>query len=221
MVSLVSKVFSKSLTRSRTSSSPLKAPTESTSFQASVSSTKTTLTMTTAESRPHRRLLPFSMASSPTRPEPRCSSQYSTPLPTRSRSSLTPFSETSIPSTSESTPSSKLKPIDLPRPLFLTSRLIFIHGDFRIAGGVAKSDFLCQYLSNLLNRSIERNKECHTSSSLGAAFLAGLGANIWKNLHDLSAHRKNVQIFEPSYDCEKKYFNYLEEMERWKKVVML
>lgn len=91
----------------------------------------------------------------------------------------------------------------------------------KIAGGVAKSDFLCQYLSNLLNRSIERNKECHTSSSLGAAFLAGLGAKIWRNLHDLNAHRKNVQIFEPSYDCEKKYFNYLEEMERWKKVVML
>lgn len=67
----------------------------------------------------------------------------------------------------------------------------------RISGGVSQSNFFCQYLSNLLEFPIERSETSSTSSTFGAAFLAGLGAKVYNSISDLEKFRRKVEIFKP------------------------
>ena len=63
---------------------------------------------------------------------------------------------------------------------------------------------------------MERSEISSTSSSYGAAFLAGLGSNIWNNIEDLKLFRKNVKIFEPN---NKGFGDYDQQIEAWKATV--
>src|SRR5262249_39593000 len=51
---------------------------------------------------------------------------------------------------------------------------------FRVDGGMAANDWFCQFLADILAATVERPVELETTA-LGAAFLAGLEAGVWKD----------------------------------------
>jgi glycerol kinase len=81
----------------------------------------------------------------------------------------------------------------------------------RICGGVSESDFICQYLADVLGHKIERSMTSSKSSSIGAAICAGLGIGLWACKEDLVKQRKNLCIFTP-----KNEINYNEQIDKWK-----
>ncbi len=101
---------------------------------------------------------------------------------------------------------------------FWNNHFIIYFFILRISGGVAQSDFLCQYLSNLLQFSIERSEISSSTSLYGAAFLAGLGAKIWNDVEVLKKFRKNVKIFTPNTSITNNATNIYNEnyLSEWK-----
>lgn len=67
---------------------------------------------------------------------------------------------------------------------------------FRVDGGAAANNLLMQYQADILGTTVIRPKNVQTTS-LGAAFLAGLGAGIWKDLDDLRFASKVERSFTP------------------------
>ncbi len=54
------------------------------------------------------------------------------------------------------------------------------HAELRVDGGASANDFLCQFQADILGMPVARPKTVETTS-LGAAFLAGLAVGFWKN----------------------------------------
>ena len=67
----------------------------------------------------------------------------------------------------------------------------------RADGGMTANDWLCGFLADLNGVAVERPamREC---TALGAAFLAGLGVGLWRDLDALRAARPGVQLFAPT-----------------------
>lgn len=84
----------------------------------------------------------------------------------------------------------------------------------RTAGGVSKSDFLCQIISNLSRTPIERCYAFDYASSIGAAFLAAFGVGLVEQKEDFQQIIKLEKLFQP-IDCEITRSNF----KRWKTVV--
>lgn len=72
----------------------------------------------------------------------------------------------------------------------------------RICGGVAKNDFVVQVISDVTEKPVHRLKHGDTSS-VGAAFLAGLHYGIWKSLEEITELQTEYDAFYPSYSQEK------------------
>jgi glycerol kinase len=68
--------------------------------------------------------------------------------------------------------------------------------ELRVDGGAAVMDVLCQFQADLLGITVRRPRQTETTA-LGAAFLAGLGAGIWKDA-DLKDLWKLDREFEPA-----------------------
>jgi len=68
--------------------------------------------------------------------------------------------------------------------------------ELRVDGGAAVMDVLCQFQADLLGIPVRRPRQTETTS-LGAAFLAGLGAGVW-NAADLKDLWKLDREFEPA-----------------------
>lgn len=68
--------------------------------------------------------------------------------------------------------------------------------DLRVDGGASNNNYLMQFQADILNITIERTKILETTS-LGAAFLAGLTVGYWKNTDELKHIFKIGQAFEP------------------------
>jgi glycerol kinase len=66
----------------------------------------------------------------------------------------------------------------------------------RVDGGMAVNDWLCQFLADILEVSVERPSNLETTA-LGAAFHAGLAVGIWPNLQSLSGTRTPAARFQP------------------------
>lgn len=82
----------------------------------------------------------------------------------------------------------------------------------RADGGLVANSFMCQFLANMLNKPIEVPHNAETTA-LGAAFLAGLHAGIYKNLNDVASTWSRAKRYEPqSVDREKRYAG-------WKKAI--
>lgn len=58
--------------------------------------------------------------------------------------------------------------------------------DIRVDGGLVANEFVCQFLSDILNRHVDVPKVIETTA-LGAAYLAGLQVGIYKSIEDISA----------------------------------
>jgi glycerol kinase len=68
--------------------------------------------------------------------------------------------------------------------------------DIRIDGGAVKNNFLCQFQADLLGINVIRPKITETTS-LGAAYLAGLAVGYWKNSDDIENNWSAEKKFKP------------------------
>ena len=73
----------------------------------------------------------------------------------------------------------------------------------KVDGGMAKNNWLLQFLSNVLNNRVDRPKFEETTA-LGAAFLAGLQVGVFKSLNDISK----------KWELDKKFIPKIKKYER-------
>ena len=66
----------------------------------------------------------------------------------------------------------------------------------RVDGGMAANTWLCQFLADILQVSVERPKNLETTA-LGAAFHAGLATGVWAGLDHLPGAAAQSDRFEP------------------------
>ncbi len=71
--------------------------------------------------------------------------------------------------------------------------------ELRIDGGMVANDWMAQDLADMLGIAVERPKFIETTA-LGAAMLAGVGAGLYKTLHDATVMRQGVERFLPQLD---------------------
>ena len=71
--------------------------------------------------------------------------------------------------------------------------------ELRVDGGAAANDFLCQFQADILKVAVLRPRVIETTA-LGAAYLAGLGARVWRSLDDVERRWTLERRFEPGMD---------------------
>lgn len=84
----------------------------------------------------------------------------------------------------------------------------------KVDGGVSRSPFLMRFQADIMNVPVRRCREIETTA-LGAAYLAGLGAGVWKDRGEISSICKYDDAFLPSMDEDMRNSKY----SRWKKAV--
>ena len=80
--------------------------------------------------------------------------------------------------------------------------------ELRCDGGVSKNDFLLQYQSDLIGKQLLRQTSIE-ATVLGAIYMAGITANIYKNLDEVSKLIKFEHKFKPKRTANEmeKYVN--------------
>ncbi|MEO6255259.1 MAG: glycerol kinase GlpK [Sphingomicrobium sp.] len=73
----------------------------------------------------------------------------------------------------------------------------------RADGGMAANDWLCQFLADIAEVTVERPTNLE-STALGAAFHAGLAVGVWPDLAALAATRGEAERFEPTMDASER-----------------
>jgi glycerol kinase len=68
--------------------------------------------------------------------------------------------------------------------------------ELRVDGGATRNDLLMQFQADLLGVPVVRPRQAE-STAQGAAFLAGLGAGLWKDASELARHWVAERVFEP------------------------
>ena len=84
----------------------------------------------------------------------------------------------------------------------------------KVDGGAANNDYLMQFQADILNVPVIRPADVETTS-LGTAYLAGLGAGIWKDRNELKDLWKAEKTFYPNMDEATREELY----EGWKRAV--
>jgi glycerol kinase len=74
--------------------------------------------------------------------------------------------------------------------------------ELRVDGGATRNDSLLQFQSDILQLPVLRPKVTETTA-LGAAYLAGLAAGVWKSRDDIAAHSKIDRRFEPKMAADR------------------
>lgn len=69
----------------------------------------------------------------------------------------------------------------------------------KVDGGAVVNDYLMQFQADILNVPVERPMDIETTS-LGAAFMAGMGAGVWTSFDELKAICKIDKTFYPQMD---------------------
>jgi len=70
-------------------------------------------------------------------------------------------------------------------------------GRLRVDGGGAANNFLCRFQADILGLPVIRPRTIETTS-LGAAYLAGLGAGFWDDTAEIERFCSNDRTFEPA-----------------------
>lgn len=73
----------------------------------------------------------------------------------------------------------------------------------KVDGGASANNFLMQFQADILNAAVVR-PECVETTSLGAAYLAGLATGYWRDKEEIKANWKLGKRFEPVMDVEKR-----------------
>lgn len=71
----------------------------------------------------------------------------------------------------------------------------------KVDGGATVNNFLMQFQTDILNCTVRRPKMRETTS-LGAAYLAGLAVGYWKDVEELKSLWEEDNVFEPKMDAE-------------------
>ncbi len=87
-------------------------------------------------------------------------------------------------------------------------------GILRVDGGASASDLLMQTQANFLNAPVERPKLIETTAQ-GAAFMAGIGCGLWKNIDELSKNRIVDRVFTPKISDDQR----LSQRSNWKRAL--
>jgi glycerol kinase len=66
----------------------------------------------------------------------------------------------------------------------------------RVDGGMARNDWVMQFLADILDLPVERPMVTETTA-LGAAYLAGLQAGLFKTVEDIAKRWQRDRLFEP------------------------
>lgn len=85
--------------------------------------------------------------------------------------------------------------------------------NLRVDGGVAQNDFLVQMISTLTGKPVERPMSTDVSV-LGAAFLAGMGAGIWKSRKDLIPLMEVDKVFHPQPHLQPQLLTLMKQWEQ-------
>jgi glycerol kinase len=86
--------------------------------------------------------------------------------------------------------------------------------ELRADGGASANGFLMQYQADMLGIPVDVPEQVE-STSLGSAFLAGLGTGVWEDRADLAAIRITARRYEPGLDQDAREGRY----RRWKLAV--
>ena len=86
--------------------------------------------------------------------------------------------------------------------------------ELRVDGGAAANDFLCQFQADVLDIAVLRPRIIETTA-LGAAYLAGLGAGLWRSLDDVERRWALERRFEPRLDQQTRAARY----DGWRRAV--
>lgn len=84
----------------------------------------------------------------------------------------------------------------------------------RVDGGASANNFLMQFQADMLDTEVHRPRTLETTS-LGAAYLAGLAVGYWKDLDEISEDFSIDRTFKPQMSQEKRVKNY----KYWKKAI--
>ena len=84
----------------------------------------------------------------------------------------------------------------------------------KVDGGACANDFLMQFQSDIINVPVKRPVTVETTS-LGAAYLAGLATGYWKNQNEVIENWKVSRIFEPCMEESQRK----ERLNGWSKAV--
>jgi glycerol kinase len=88
--------------------------------------------------------------------------------------------------------------------------------DLKVDGGAVRNNFLLQFQSDILGIKIVRPKIIETTS-LGAAYLAGLAVGYWKNIDEIKRCWRKDKIFSPKMSKQNAsalYNGWLEAVKR-------
>jgi len=86
--------------------------------------------------------------------------------------------------------------------------------ELRVDGGACANNVLMQFQADLIENEVIRPKVLETTS-LGAAYLAGLAVGYWKNIDEIKVQWKQDRVFKPEMDSEKRN----ELLKFWNKAV--
>ena len=86
--------------------------------------------------------------------------------------------------------------------------------ELRVDGGACANNFLMQFQADILGVSVDRPEIIETTS-LGAAYLAGLAVGFWKDQAAIAEQRVVNRKFRPDMDNQKREKLYA----KWKKAV--
>lgn len=67
----------------------------------------------------------------------------------------------------------------------------------KVDGGACANNFLMQFQADVINTTVRR-PQCIETTALGAAYLAGLATNYWKDTDEIMANQQIDRIFEPN-----------------------
>lgn len=85
---------------------------------------------------------------------------------------------------------------------------------FKVDGGTSANNFLLEFQANIMNMPVYR-PQCIETTSLGAAYLAGLATGYWKNRDDILSNWQIDRVFQPDMNEEKRN----ELLDGWHKAV--
>jgi glycerol kinase len=74
--------------------------------------------------------------------------------------------------------------------------------ELRVDGGATANDLLMQLQADLAGVPVVRPRVQETTA-LGAAYLAGLGAGLWRDTRDIAEHWRAERLFEPQMDPDR------------------
>ncbi|GAQ01212.1 glycerol kinase [Companilactobacillus farciminis] len=66
----------------------------------------------------------------------------------------------------------------------------------KVDGAASANDYLMQFQADILGISLQRSSELETTS-LGVAFMAGLGIGFWKDIDDIKKNYQTGKMYQP------------------------